>query len=300
MQIMTLAVVMALGFALADQGHVTAAVQGTSSVVGTWVGGIESGGEFGFYSATIVGAEPLSGVASLPMRDLSGALRAITVAGNRVRLEGPGSLVLSGTIDGNTIAGAFEAQAGSQKGTFRLIRVATLGAEELARYQGAYRFAGGDMLLVERAPFTSALMVTDPLSGVARVAFARAPDEFITGPSVLVPFPTQQTLSFRREAGRVVGLDRTSQFGVSAAARAQVVEEEVEFRNGSVNLSGTLIGPSDRGRHPALVFSHGGGAAGREWFWGIWLLDGRAGIRGALLRQARRRALVWRLARGQL
>jgi len=50
----------------------------TVPIAGTWVGGIESGSDFGFYSATIESqGATLVGVASLAMRDLSGALRRI-------------------------------------------------------------------------------------------------------------------------------------------------------------------------------------------------------------------------------
>jgi hypothetical protein len=48
----------------------------TVPIAGTWVGGSESGSYFGFYSATIESqGATLVGVASLPMRDLSGAVR---------------------------------------------------------------------------------------------------------------------------------------------------------------------------------------------------------------------------------
>jgi hypothetical protein len=40
-------------------------------------------------------------------------------------------------------------------------------------------------------------------------------------------------------------------------------EEEVRFRNGDIELAGTLILPQGPGPHPALVFTHGSGAEGR-------------------------------------
>jgi len=41
-------------------------------------------------------------------------------------------------------------------------------------------------------------------------------------------------------------------------------EREVNFRNGPVELRGTLILPAAQGRHPAVVFLHGSGPATRE------------------------------------
>src|SRR5204863_10177101 len=40
--------------------------------------------------------------------------------------------------------------------------------------------------------------------------------------------------------------------------------EEVTFRNADVTLSGTLLLPLTKGRHPAVAFLHGSGAEGRE------------------------------------
>ena len=269
----------ALGVSLANPAAVVVVEQPSPAIVGTWVGGLEAAGEFSFYSATVRDGATLTGTASLPMRGLSGAMRSVTVEGDRVRFEGPASLVLLGTVTGNTITGDFNAQAGRQKGTFRLTRVATVGADELLTYQGAYRFADGNMLLVERALFAPGLMVTDPSSGLTRIAFPRAADEFVTGPALLVPFPTEQTLTFTRTSGRVVSLTKTTGSGVSAvASRVPIVENDVEFRNASATLSGTLLLPASGGPHPALVFTHGGGAATREWFWGFGYLMAARGF----------------------
>jgi hypothetical protein len=165
-----------------------------TAITGTWVGGFESGGEFGFYSATIESRDTLTGVGSVPMRDLSGQLR-VNIDGSRVRIEDPASVVLSGMLDGKVITGDFQAQGGRSKGTFRLIRVATIEPTALARYQGAYRFSDGRMLMVERAPMPSALNVTDAASGVARTVFAVARGDFIAGPSLLVPYTASRSAS---------------------------------------------------------------------------------------------------------
>lgn len=41
-------------------------------------------------------------------------------------------------------------------------------------------------------------------------------------------------------------------------------QEEVHFRNGDVTLAGTLTLPLTRGKHPAIVFTHGGGPDTRD------------------------------------
>jgi pimeloyl-ACP methyl ester carboxylesterase len=258
-------------------GAVTVA-QTSIAITGTWVGGFESGDEFGFYSAIIEARDGSAGTGSVPMRDLSGPLR-VSMEGPRVRIEGPASVVLSGTLDADVITGDFQAQGGRAKGTFRLMRIATVEPSALVRYQGAYRFTDGRMLMIERAPVPSALSVTDAASGVARVVFAVSPTDFVAGPSVLVPYPTQYTLSFEVASGGVTGVVRTSRSGIAErAVRAPTTEEQVHFRNGDVSLVGTLLLPETPGRHPAVVFTHGGGAAVREWFWGFGYLMAARGF----------------------
>jgi hypothetical protein len=46
-------------------------------------------------------------------------------------------------------------------------------------------------------------------------------------------------------------------------ARVPLVQEEVRFRSGNVELAGTLTRPAAPGRHPAVAIVHGGGAVPR-------------------------------------
>jgi dienelactone hydrolase len=52
-------------------------------------------------------------------------------------------------------------------------------------------------------------------------------------------------------------------FGRGATPVPALREEEVRFRNGDVELAGTLILPPGAGPHPAVVFTHGSGGEGR-------------------------------------
>ncbi|HYO45985.1 MAG TPA: alpha/beta fold hydrolase [Gemmatimonadota bacterium] len=49
----------------------------------------------------------------------------------------------------------------------------------------------------------------------------------------------------------------------TTAPAPSLSEEEVRFRNGEVELAGTLVLPPGSGPHPAVVFLHGSGAEGR-------------------------------------
>ncbi|HET6638957.1 MAG TPA: alpha/beta hydrolase [Gemmatimonadota bacterium] len=69
----------------------------------------------------------------------------------------------------------------------------------------------------------------------------------------------------------------------TADVEPTVHEEEVRFRNGDVELAGTLLLPAGPGPHPAVVFLHGSGPEGR---WASNYLA-RGVVRGGIA------ALVW-------
>jgi pimeloyl-ACP methyl ester carboxylesterase len=58
-----------------------------------------------------------------------------------------------------------------------------------------------------------------------------------------------------------------------ASARPAVREQQVQFRNGSVTLAGTLFLPSGEGRHPAVVLFHGSGSEARNTFMAHWFAE---------------------------
>jgi dienelactone hydrolase len=72
-------------------------------------------------------------------------------------------------------------------------------------------------------------------------------------------------------------------FARTAAADPAIREEEVRFRNGGVELAGTLLLPEGPGPHPAVVFLHGSGPEGR---WASTYLARRV-VRGGTA------ALIW-------
>jgi pimeloyl-ACP methyl ester carboxylesterase len=62
------------------------------------------------------------------------------------------------------------------------------------------------------------------------------------------------------------------------AARINIRQEEVTFKNGDVTLAGTLLTPTSKGKHPALVFVHGSGGRVREMYWGLGYLYAARGF----------------------
>lgn len=175
-----------LGFACLVGMAAAAAQSPDPLITGTWIGGLESDGQFEFYAATVEDVGRAAGTATVPMRGLSGPLRSFSLEGDRVRIAGPASLTLSGIVSDDVITGDFEAQGGRSRGRFRLRRIPTVKPDQLNRYQGAYRFADGGMLLVDRAEIDavsipSALTVTNVTTGSVRVIFLRSESTFVAG-----------------------------------------------------------------------------------------------------------------------
>jgi pimeloyl-ACP methyl ester carboxylesterase len=87
-----------------------------------------------------------------------------------------------------------------------------------------------------------------------------------------VASPTRQTLTFGGVGVQVIDLDQKGRQSGAFARRAPIAREEVTFKNGDVTLAGTLLIPASKGKHPALVFTHGGGPQLRESYWGFGYL----------------------------
>jgi hypothetical protein len=179
--------------------------------------------------------------------------------------------VLAGTLEKNVIAGIAEA-TGGRKGTFRLMRIAALDVPAKRRFVGAYRFADGRLLLVDLGypEGSDMLYAVDPHTGKVRAMYPASPTEFVSGPALLIPEPTQQTLSFdiTKAGGRGVTRRQTGA-APERATRVDIREEEVRFRSGALDLAGTLLTPTTGTHHPGLVFVPSAGQIPREQFWGF-------------------------------
>ena len=252
------------------------------SVAGAWAGWMNVAGNYQPIKASFTPEKTPSGAITNLLSGLTLPLRAVSVDGTRVRIEwaDPRPPVLTGTVERGSITGTAVA-SGGRTGTFRLLRTAALDDAALARFIGAYRFADDRHLLVDMGypPGSGMLYAIDPQTGQARAMYPTSPTEFNAGPALLVPEPIEQTLSFTTSGDRIVGVVRRFADGATErAARVELQLEEVRFRSGDVVLAGTLVLPSGQGRHPGLVFAHGGGATPREQYWGFGYLMAARGF----------------------
>ena len=253
-------------------GLVSHAQQSTTALTGEWVGNSEPSGRSEFLRLS------LTENAGEMTRPLKAKLTLVQLEGSRVRLELSSlKLVMTGTIAGDEIEG--EAEVPGTKARFHLVRTVKVAPETLARYVGAYRFRNGDYLVIDSFPDTpDTLWVTDVKSGEARAVFPRSETQFTGGPALRVVSPTRQTLTFRGAGVHVIDLDVKGRQSGAFATRVPVAREEVTFKNGDVTLAGTLLLPASKGKHPALVFTHGGGPQLRDIMWGLGYLYAARGF----------------------
>ena len=251
------------------------AQQSTTTLTGEWVGNSEPSGRSEFLRLSLTEntgdmRKPIKAKATL-----------VQLEGSRVRLEFSSlKLVMNGTLAGDEIEG--EAEVPGTKARFHLTRTVKVAPEILSRYVGAYRFRNGDYLMIDSfADTPDTLFVTDVKSGQARAVFPRSETQFTGGPALYVASPTRQTLTFRGDGVHVIDLDQNGRQSGAFATRAPITREEVTFKNGDVTLAGTLLIPAAKGKggkHPAVVYTHGGGPQSREVYWGLGYLYAARGF----------------------
>jgi len=256
----------------AGLSSVSRAQQSTTALTGEWVGNSEPSGRSEFLRLS------LTENAGEMRRPLKAKLTLVQLEGSRVRLELSSlKLVMTGTLAGDEIEG--EAEVPGIKARFHLVRTVKVAPEILSHYVGVYRFRNGDHLMIDSFPDTpDTLFVTDVKSGEARAVFPRSETQFTGGPALRVVSPTRQTLTFRDDGVHVIDLDQKGRQSGAFATRVPIRREEVTFKNGDVTLAGTLLLPASKKKHPALVFTHGGGPQLREVYWGLGYLYAARGF----------------------
>jgi pimeloyl-ACP methyl ester carboxylesterase len=127
---------------------------------------------------------------------------------------------------------------------------------------GVYAFSGGREAYIEYLPDIQGLAMMEFPSGRIRPLRRTVDATFTFGPSIGAGEPVVAELSVEgdrlhwREDGRE-----------SAGRRIEFRTETVSIQSGDVRLAGTVTSPRSRGRHPAIVLLHGGGAQTRDFFW---------------------------------
>jgi alpha-beta hydrolase superfamily lysophospholipase len=180
-----------------------------------------------------------------------------------------GLIVLRGRAARGVLHGT--AQIGANRGDLVLVTIASLDSGALARFEGSYLLARDHLVVLARTVF--GLSFVDFETGETRAMTPLSDSALSATTTLFGRVPIDFQVELRRDAtDAVTGLViERSNGDVEYARRLTFRHEEVTFRNGDVVLSGTIVLPAGPGPHPALVRTHGSGAATRatpmaEWF----------------------------------
>lgn len=139
------------------------------------------------------------------------------------------------------------------------------------KYCGNYRLTQDHILGINRFVTDSGestLLFSDYQSGIVRRLFETSETEFSMGPGFDVRVPVELRVRFMTNGQDIVtGIFLQPTAGSeSLAERVPLKEEQVTFQDGAVRLAGTLITPTTRGPHPAIILLHGSGPLDRYSF----------------------------------
>ena len=143
--------------------------------------------------------------------------------------------------------------------------------QALREYTGVYRWAPNAFVYLqmweEGSGFGKPTLVAFDESGEVRTLYPTDRDQFFAGPGFAVAASVESRITFQRDRrGRIASLTWRRDGSAPRTARRVDIEkhEDVRFPSGDVQLAGTLITPTARGRHPAIVLVHGSGPQNRE------------------------------------
>ncbi|HTF31477.1 MAG TPA: alpha/beta fold hydrolase, partial [Flavitalea sp.] len=138
-------------------------------------------------------------------------------------------------------------------------------------YCGNYRITERHQIGIDRFitdDGKNAVLISDYSSGVVRRLFPVGQNRFVMGPGFNTATPTELTLTFVKDKqGAVKGVSlRNAQGAEQFAQRVPLRQERMSFQNADAKLDGTLLIPSTKGPHPAIVLLHGSGPLTRYSF----------------------------------
>jgi pimeloyl-ACP methyl ester carboxylesterase len=193
-------------------------------------------------------------------------------------LETPsGEMNFDGTLSENSIQGTIKGK--ELQGTFESIH---LFAVDPKKYFGIYEFNQKEHIYIRTWDELGDNQLTffDDSGGVGPL-YPSTETNFYAGSGLGIPLPTKAQVIFRKDKqGNIEGLT-WSESGTEPKFAKKIspyIEEDVTFKNGSVQLSGSLIIPSAKGPHPAVVLVHGSGPVTRDFYGPIAYILARNGI----------------------
>lgn len=238
-----------------------------------WVGEFQMSDAKHFVELSFEGEnKALTGVISYPASGLKDMpLSAISMDGHHVTFawtENKEPVRFEGNLSDGQLAGHIH--SGNQSGTLQLVPVTRLTKDAEDRLFGYYEMRPGHVLSVLKFPVGP--VYSDYTTGQVGVLFPSSADTYFAGPSFQVPVPIAIHCRLSTDiAASLTALHWQDKSGVEIGTKLNQRREEVTFRDGNVVLSGTLVLPSGKRPHPALIRIQGAGPQTRRnafdgWF----------------------------------
>lgn len=225
--------------------------------------------------------EHVSGTITIPSeRIIDNTLTNINIDSSKIHfdLETPSGLMnFDGSFSENSINGTLTQK--DIQGTFQIFH---LFAVDPKKYFGIYELKRDQHIYIRTWDELGENQLTffDD-SGRVGPLYPLSETSFFAGSGLWIPLPTRAQVIFRKDqAGRIEGLTWTEKDQQPKFAKKVLPyeEEDVTFRNGSIELSGSLLIPAKKGSHPSVVLVHGSGPATRDFFGPISYIFARHGI----------------------
>jgi uncharacterized protein len=237
-----------------------------------WVGELLIGDMKHFVQLTIAAdREPMNGTIAYPASDVAAVpLSAISVGHDHVRFawtDDAGLMSFDGSLSAGLLAGTV--RSGDKQGMLRLAPTVTLTAEAEERLLGYYEMRPGHILSILKFPLGP--VYSDYTTGRVGVLFPSSEDTCFAGPSFQVPVPVDIRCRLSTDPkANLSALHWQDSSGQQIGRKLDERREEVTFKDGDVVLSGTLVLPSGKGPHPALIRIQGAGPQTRRNAYDGW------------------------------
>lgn len=218
------------------------------SLEGNWIGGLTLADTWMFMT---IHFKKNKGIITIKHENIFDKALTKTIIENsqvHFKLTDP-YLTFDGQLKDNTISGTVTHS--EKKGTFCITRVVPVDSELYRKYSGTYRLENERLLLFSHRFGNTAYLEGRSVVDVYPVSDAA----FISEKGETIIFDNKDSIIVRKN-----GLDTPGNRVVL------YTEEEVQFFNRDVTLSGTLAIPLTKGPHPAVVLIHGSGAESREGY----------------------------------
>ena len=264
-----------------------AAVAQRVSFAGVYGGGFGAPDTFVYTRIELQGGTSLTGKIEQPFdRTDSPPITELERQGSRLRFQADGlRFDLNRTATG--LQGTVQPPGGVPQPAYFALRPGSPPVDLLARYEGTYALGGGRLLTLSRGSDSPVLYYLELPSGRTGFLYNLSNTEFIAGPCMYCAGPERLRVRLLPETDEKpeprisVSLD-PRQGGGAQRVRVTISgrtiyapriethsEEEISFfSKDGTQLAGSLLLPSGKGPHSAVVFAHGSNAQNRNGFFG--------------------------------